>query len=146
MKKNILSEVGKLAEELFFDKIYFYNTLKSGITVSVVLHLNGETVDFEAKVDTGAENCIFEKVHGERLNIEIESGEEQIFSTAAGLFTAYRHELTIRVLEIETVSTVYFAKEESFTRNVLDRQGFLDRVKLGLIDYEGKLFLSEYNK
>jgi hypothetical protein len=49
-------------------------------------------------------------------------------------------------VDIETVSTVYFAKEESFTRNVLGRVGWLDRVKLGLIDYEGKLFLSEYNK
>ncbi len=48
------------------------------------------------------------------------------------------------VLGIETVSTVYFAKEESFTRNALGRQGWLDRVRLGLIDYEGKLFLSEY--
>jgi len=54
--------------------------------------------------------------------------------------------LTLNVLGIETVATVCFAKEESFTRNVLGRQGWLDRVKLGLIDYEGKLFLSEYNK
>ena len=76
----------------------------------------------------------------------IESGREQIFSTAAGIFTAYGHELTMNVLEIEFDSTVYFAKEESFTRNVLGRQGWLDRVKLGLIDYEGRLFLSEYNK
>jgi hypothetical protein len=50
------------------------------------------------------------------------------------------------VLEIETISTVYFAKEESFTRNVLGRQGWLDRVKLGLIDYEGKLLLSAYGE
>lgn len=47
---------------------------------------------------------------------------------------------------IETFSRVYFAKEESFTRNVLGRQGFLDRVKLGLIDYEGKLLLSAYSE
>ena len=133
-----------MAEELFFDKTYFYNTLKRGITVPVFLRLNGETVDFEAKVDTGAENCIFERVHGERLGVEIESGGEQIFSTAAGTFTAYSHELTLSVFEVETVSTVYFAKEESFIRNVLGRQGWLDRVKLGLIDYEGKLFLSRY--
>jgi hypothetical protein len=48
-------------------------------------------------------------------------------------------------MNIETVSTVYFAKDESFTRNVLGRQGWLDRVKLGLIDYEGRLFLSKYD-
>ncbi len=129
-----------------FSTQYKYDTLKIGVTGTVTLRLNGDTVDFEAKVDTGAENCIFEKIHGERLGLIIESGREQIFSTAAGIFTAYGHELTINVLGIETVSTVYFAKEESFTRNVLGRQGWLERVKLGLIDYEGRLFLSEYNK
>jgi hypothetical protein len=129
-----------------FSTQYKYDTLKIGVTVPVTLRLNGDTVDFEAKVDTGAENCIFEKIHGERLGLIIESGREQIFSTAAGIFTAYGHELTINVLEIEFDSTVYFAKEDSFTRNVLGRQGWLDRVKLGLIDYEGKLFLNEYNK
>ena len=65
-------------------------------------------------------------------------------STATGYFYAYGHNITLKVLGIETISTVYFAKEESFTRNVLGRQGWLDRIKLGLIDYEGKLFLSKY--
>jgi hypothetical protein len=133
-----------VAEDLSFDKTYFYRTLKSGITVPIILFLNETAVEFEAKVDTGAENCIFERRHGETLGLQIESGREQIFSTAAGIFVAYGFELTVSVLEIETVSTVYFAKEEFFTRNVLGRQGWLDRVKLGLIDYEGKLFLSEY--
>ena len=131
-------------ETLAFSKQYEYDTLKIGVTVPVVLSLNGDTVDFEGKVDTGAENCIFEKIHGERLGLIIESGREQKFSTPTGVFIAYGHELKINVLEIEFVSTVYFAKEESFTRNVLGRQGWLDRVKLGLIDYEGRLFLSEY--
>jgi len=61
-------------------------------------------------------------------------------------FDAYGHDLTLSVLGVETFSRVYFAKEESFTRNVLGRQGWLDRVKLGLIDYEGKLLLSAYSK
>jgi len=133
-----------MAEDLSFDKTYFYNTLESGITVPILLSLSGTAVEFEAKIDTGAENCIFERRHGETLGLQIESGSEQIFSTVTGIFVAYGHELTMNVLEVEFVSTVYFAKEESFTRNVLGRQGWLDRVKLGLIDYEGRLFLSEY--
>lgn len=131
-------------EELLFDAAYFYNTLKSGITVPIILQINERLVEFESKIDTGAENCIFERRHGETLGLIIESGREQIFSTAIGPFSTFGHELKLSVLGIETVSTVYFAKEESFTRNVLGRQGWLDRVKLGLIDYEGKLFLSEY--
>ena len=68
------------------------------------------------------------------------------FNTATGNFYAFGHELTLSVLGIETVSTVYFAESEYFDRNVLGRIGWLDRVKLGLIEQEGKLFLSKYNK
>ena len=135
-----------MSEFLEFDEVYHYNTLKTGITVIVKLHYGEESREISAKIDTGAENCIFERKHGERLGIEIESGREQIFSTAIGPFTTFGHELKLSVLGIETVSTVYFAKEESFTRNVLGRQGWLDRVKMGLVDYEGKLFLSGYEK
>ncbi|MDQ3322509.1 MAG: retropepsin-like domain-containing protein [Acidobacteriota bacterium] len=133
-------------ESLSFDEIHFYDTLKTGITVSVILKFGDEFVDFEAKIDTGSSFCIFERKHAERLEIDVESGEEIRISTATNYFSAYKHELRLSVMNIETVSTVYFAKEESFTRNVLGRQGFLDRVKLGLIDYEGKLLLSEYNQ
>ncbi len=135
-----------MAEEISFDGTYFYRTLKIGITVPVILQSNNRLVEIEAKIDTGAENCIFERRHGETLGLEIESGAEKIFSTVTAPFVAYQHELTLNVLGVEIFSTVYFAKEESFTRNVLGRQGFLDRVKLGLIDYEGKLLLSAYDK
>ena len=131
-------------ESISFDVVYLHNTLKKGITVSTILKYGDELVDFEAKIDTGASFCIFERKHAERLKIDVESGEEMRISTATGYFFAYGYNLSLKVLGIETISTVYFAKEESFTRNVLGRQGWLDRLKLGLIDYEGKLFLSEY--
>ncbi len=133
-------------ETISFDEVYFYNTLKVGITASVILSFGDEFVDFEAKIDTGSSYCVFERKHAERLNLDVESGEEIRISTATNSFTAYGHELTISVLGIESYAKVYFAKEESFTRNVLGRQGWLDRVKLGLIDYEGKLLLSTYRK
>ncbi|HLM03206.1 MAG TPA: hypothetical protein VK400_19290 [Pyrinomonadaceae bacterium] len=135
-----------MPETVSYKKSYEYDTLKPGITVIAEISYGGESRLIRVKIDTGAENCIFERKHGERLGIEIESGREQVFSTAAGIFTAYGHEITLSVLDIETVSTVYFAREESFTRNVLGRQGWLDRVKLGLIDYEGKLLLSAYGE
>ncbi len=133
-------------ETVSFDKVLEYNTLKTGITVLVVLQDGDQTVDFEAKVDTGATHCVFERQHAERLGIDVESGEPIHFITAAGNFDAYAHDVTLSVLEIETYTRVCFAKEESFTRNVLGRQGWLDRVKLGLIDYEGKLLLSNYGE
>jgi hypothetical protein len=129
-----------------FSAIYEYNTLKTGITLPVLLRRDSLAVDFEAKLDTGSSHCIFARNLGENLDLEIESGLPEKFATAVGSFTAYGHELTISVFGIETFTTVYFAADEHFARNVLGRQGWLDRVKLGLVDYEGKLFLSPYNE
>ena len=42
-------------------------------------------------------------------------------------------------------SIVYFYADEDLDRNALRRHGWLDRVVLGLIDYEGKLLLSPYS-
>jgi len=133
-------------ESVAFAEKYDYDTLKIGITVPVTLNLGEENVVFEAKIDTGAENCIFERIHGERLGLVIESGEKQNFITVAGNFVAYAHEVNLSVLEIEFHTRVYFAESEYFTRSVLGRSGWLDRVKLGLIDYEGKLLLSAYGE
>ena len=52
---------------------------------------------------------------------------------------AYGHNVTLQVAEMKFDSLVFFAAEESFARNVLGRFGWLDRVVLGLVDYEGKL-------
>jgi hypothetical protein len=129
-----------------FSQVYQYDTFLVGITVPVFLSAGITQTAFKAKIDTGASYCIFERKHAEVLGVDVESGDEIRISTATGYFTAFGHELTLSVLEIETVSTIYFAKEECFTRNVLGRQGWLDRVKLGLIDYEGKLLLSVYGE
>lgn len=40
---------------------------------------------------------------------------------------------------------ICFAEDVDFQTNVLGGYGFLMRVRLGLIDYESKLFLSPYN-
>ncbi len=97
-----------------------------------------------AKIDTDSSHCIFERKHGQQLELEIENGIELNFSTATGSFRAHGHELTLTVFGIETVLTIYIAEEDFFNRNVLGRIGWLDRVKLGLIEQEDKLFLSEY--
>jgi hypothetical protein len=127
-----------------FSTIHHYDTIKTGITLPATLGYNSLTIDFEAKLDTGSSHCIFAREYGENLGLEIESGTLEKFGTATVGFYAYGHEVMLSVLEVENYSTVYFAKEESFARNVLGRLGWLDRVKLGLIDYEGKLLLSAY--
>lgn len=133
-------------EEIIFDITHEYNTLESGIVVPVTLIFGSESVDFEAKVDTGSEFCIFQRKQGERLGLDIESGTPLQMITAIGGFKTFGHTLTLWVLGIETEAVVYFAAEESFRLNILRRNGWLNRVKLGLIDYEGKLLLSAYGE
>ena len=86
----------------------------------------------------------FERQYGERLGLEIEDGLVVDMGTVTGSFRVYGHELELLVLGVPTFSTVYFAESEHFDRNVLGRVGWLDRVKLGLIETEGKLYLSRY--
>ena len=127
-----------------FEEVYHYDTLKTGITLPVSLLNNSLETSVQAKIDTGASHSIFQRIHGEYLGLDIESGDLLIFSTVMNNFRAFGHELYIRFLDIEIYAKVYFAEDENFTKSVLGRQGWLDRVKFGLIDYEGKLFLSEY--
>jgi hypothetical protein len=135
-----------MPEILEFDVLHEYSLYKIGITVEAILKIGDLFVDVEAKIDTGSTYCVFERHHGEGLNLEIENGNPIEIGTATGSFHAFGHELTLSVLGIETVSTVYFAESDYFDRNVLGRIGWLDRVKLGLIEQENKLFLSEYKK
>lgn len=53
--------------------------------------------------------------------------------------------MKLLVLALEFESIAYFAEDAAFNRNALGRQGRLDRIRLGLVDYEGKLYLSDYN-
>jgi hypothetical protein len=72
-------------------------------------------------------------------------GIAQWIGTATGRFLSYSHEVTLTVLGIETTATVYFAADEDFPVNALGRVGWLDRVRLGLVDYDSRLYLSDYN-
>lgn len=134
-----------MSEQITFAISYEYDSQKVGVTVPVRLRTWAEAIDLRAKIDTGASYCIFARKHAEQLSIDVESGVMANLSTVTGTFVAYGHEVTLDVLGLELTTTVYFAADENFTRNVLGRQGWLDRVRLGLIDYEGKLFLSDYN-
>jgi hypothetical protein len=134
-----------MSESLEFAKIYHYNTLKSGISLPVILQSGEETLEIHAKLDTGSSNCIFERQHGELLNLDIESGEPTTIGTATGSFLAFGHRLVVVTFGLSWEATVYFIAEEGIKRNILGRTGWLDHLKLGLIDYEGKLLLNPYN-
>jgi len=131
---------------LEFDTPHNYGTDKESIEISVTLRLRERTVSFPAQLDTGATFCVFERSYAETLGLSVESGMPLRFSTAMGSFDAYGHIVTLETLGYSFDVTVYFAAHESFTRNVLGRRGWLDQVRLGLVEYESRLYLSRYNE
>lgn len=76
--------------------------------------------------------------------MEIEDVMRQRFGTATSSFYAYGFRVTLIAAEIELDSMVFFAEDESFNKNVLDRITWLDNLIFRLIDYEDKIYLSKY--
>lgn len=58
-----------------------------------------------------------------------------------GVFSTYRHFVTLTFLDFSYDAGVCFAADDGFSRNVLGRSWFLNQFILGLDDYEGKLYL-----
>lgn len=132
--------------QLDFERFLSYDIGEPGITLQANLRLTEKNLDVPVKVDTGASCCIFERRFGEELGISIETGMRQPFGTATGTFVAYGHEVTLRVADFEFNTIAFFPSDAEVKRNVLGRFGWLDRVVLGLVDYEGKLYLSRYEE
>ena len=111
----------------------------------IVLKSGDETVDLLATIDTGASNCLFEREHGEMLNLDIESGEAKTFWTANGRVDTFGHSLQIEFAGMTVDSTVYFFADERIRKNLLERAGWLDRVRLGIVDHDLSLYLAPYD-
>jgi hypothetical protein len=134
-----------MAHKLSFSVSYDYDPRAVDINVPVTLRSGAETREVIAKLDPGSTFCVFRREIGERLGFDIERGIAQWIGTATGRFLSYGHEVTLAVLGIETTATVYFAADDNFPINALGRVGWLDRARLGLVDYDSRLYLSDYN-
>ncbi|HEX9002896.1 MAG TPA: hypothetical protein VGB07_23510 [Blastocatellia bacterium] len=62
-----------------------------------------------------------------------------------GSLDAFGHEVTLQTGDIAFQSLVYFAKHPGLQRNLLGRQGWLRNLRLGVIDYDNRLYLSAYD-
>lgn len=128
--------------QIEFEKKHIFESLKSGISVNVVLYNGNRERLSAAKIDTGSEVCLFARSIADFLEIETEKGFRQNFSTLSGGIVAYAHQLEIETLDIRFQSYIYFAESYEIKRNLLGRQGFLQLVKFGLDDYKSELYLS----
>jgi hypothetical protein len=130
---------------LGFTTSYRYDDSEHGILVPLWLCLGDQSVRLIAKLDSGASNCIFERRYGELLGLNVEAGRCQYFHTMAGRFPAYEHEVTIQTFGIELTAQVFFAQDHSFSRSFVGRSGWLDRLRIELVDYDRMLYLSPYD-
>jgi len=133
-----------MALSIEFVASFQYSSVE-GIEVPTELSVGNQRVELIAKLNTGAAHCIFERRYAEELGLNIESGRPQRFRTMAGAFLAYEHEVTINTLGIQFSALVFFAEDLAFNRNFLGRVGWLDRLRIGIIDYDHLLLLSGYD-
>lgn len=134
-----------MPHQLNFSRLAEYDAGQRGITIEASLKLDKEPLIVEAKIDTGSTNCIFTKEIGEKLGLKIEDGLEKWIGTATGKFLTFEHEVTLSVLGFDFDILACFAENEAFDKNILGRYGFLMQVKIALVDYEGKIYLSQYS-
>ena len=125
-----------------FQKNATYNSLKSGITIETTLRFGDLEAKCLSKSDIGADFCLFGRSIAEDLEIEIETGYRQTFSTLAGGLVAFGHNIKLETVGLRFESYVYFADSYSINRNLLGREGWLRLIKFGVIDNESQIFLS----
>jgi len=131
--------------QLDFALRHKYRSLDTGITVNATLIHGEQEFKTSAKIDTGAKFCVFEREIGEYFGIDIESGLSRQMVTLTGSFATFGHEVTLQTLGLTLHSFVYFYEDREMQRNILGRQGWLQLVRLAIIDYDEELYLSLYN-
>lgn len=134
-----------MAHQISFKEIYQYKSSKAGITIPTTLLANNVTVECSAKIDTGAEYCLFKRDYANRLQLDLESGHPVVMETLTGSFVAYGHEVTLMTFDLAFDVTVYFAADENIRRNLLGRNGWLNLVLFGLNAYNEVLYLSAHD-
>ena len=135
-----------MSYQLPFTELVNYDPGQPSITIPITLSVGQARVVCDAKIDTGSSNCIFARNLGEELGLDIEAGLRLLVGTVTGTFVAYLHEVNLSLASFELSGLVGFAEDKGFRRNVLGRRGFVEQMVLGVVDYEGKLYLSRYDE
>lgn len=133
-----------MSTAITFSEIWKYPDDHAGITIPTVLGYGNRIVTATAKIDTGAEYCLFDRDYGERLGLTIEEGFPLSLETLTGTLDAFGHEVTIQTLGLSFQSVIYFSRYAGLPRNLLGRNGWLRNIRLAVIDYDNQVFLSNY--
>ncbi|MBM3767555.1 MAG: hypothetical protein FJW32_19360 [Acidobacteria bacterium] len=126
---------------LEFGEVYCYASAEDVISIPILLRSGGAAVRLFASLDTGSTYCVFESMVATKLGIEVTTGLRTRFLTANSSFEAFGHEVEINAFGVTTYSIVYFFADPHIKKNVLGRNGWLDRVRLGLVHHENLIYL-----
>lgn len=130
---------------LDFTQVHTYANDDQGVAVPVILRSGKKQIQLVASIDTGASFCLFASELADLLGLELTAGEPKRFRTANSTLEAFGHEIEITAVGVATYTMVYFFADPFIRKNVLGRAGWLDRVRLGLVHYDSKIYLSSYN-
>lgn len=108
-----------MAHQLVFNLRHEYDSREEGITIEAALSLGNRRAVTHAKVDPGAQVCLFQREIADELEIDVESGHRITLGTLAGSLIAYGHTVKLSTLGLEFDSHVYFAEHYGLPRNLL---------------------------
>jgi len=124
---------------------HLYPDRDTGISVAVFLTYGDKTEKVSAKLDTGADFCVFTHDVALQLGIPLDTGLKKTFDTSGGLVDAYGHEVSIKSFGHEHAAIVFFAATPGHRRNLLGRQRWIRNFGIALFDYDSALYLQPIN-
>lgn len=134
-----------MSAQLTFSNSRFCSNSDSGIEIPAILACGNYVVRTAAKIDTGADVCLFTNDIGLQLGLKIEDGIPITLDSLGGVIEAFGHEVMLQTCGLAFTSFVYFAKYPGQRRNLLGRQGWLRQLRIAFIDYDNMLYLSRYD-
>lgn len=134
-----------MAYEIVYHHQFAYDANDAGITLPLMIAANGLAEAVTAEIDTGSTLCVFQREVAESLGVTVEDGIEDYVSAMGTIIRVYGHEVTLTIGDLALDLFVYFPDYQGIPRNLLGRQGFLQRLRFGLDDYEGIVYLSRHD-
>jgi hypothetical protein len=131
--------------EIAYQHRFDYDLDDTGIALPIILSANGRAEAVTAYVDSGSTLCVFQREMAERLALRVEVGIEDYVNAMGTAIRVYGHEVTLTLGDLALDLFVYFPDYQRIPRNLLGRQGFLRRLRFGLDDYEGFVYLSHHD-
>jgi predicted aspartyl protease len=129
---------------------FFGSSLLKPIIPAVITNPhNGKSIKYAALIDSGADFCIFDAEIGDYLNIDIKSGQKEIFGGIQdrGGATAYLHKIEIEIGGWKYKATVTFSydiAERGY--GIFGQKGFFDIFSVKFDYLKEEIELKPINK